>query len=125
MAPSLNDGDHVLLRRYGRFHRPRPGDVACICRNDGPMLIKRLGPRSVDGRFGLSGDGAASAPAIDLGFAADHEIVGRAILRLSGSRIRLVRRPYRWGDGLSISSRHPHTMLTEVPPPSAGRPNID
>lgn len=95
MAPSLDDGDHVLLRRYGRFRRPRPGDVACIRRADEPMLIKRLGTRDADGRFALSGDGAASAPAMDLGFAADHEIVGRAILRLSGNRIRLIRHPPR------------------------------
>ncbi len=91
MAPSLEDGDHVLLKRYGRFRRPRSGDVACIRRGDEPMLIKRLGPRGSDGRFGLSGDGAASAPAIDLGFAADHEIAGRAVLRLSGNRVRAIR----------------------------------
>jgi len=91
MAPALDDGDHVLLKRYGRFRRPRPGDVACIRRGDEPMLIKRLGARGSDGRFGLSGDGAASAPAIDLGFAAEHEIAGRAVLRLSGNRLRLVR----------------------------------
>ena len=91
MAPALDDGDHVLLKCYGRFRRPRRGDVACICRTDEPMLIKRLGARGADGRFGLSGDGAASAPAIDLGFVADHEIVGRAVLRLSGNRIRPVR----------------------------------
>ena len=91
MAPSLDDGDHVLLKRYGRFRRPRPGDVACICRGDEPMLIKRLGTRGADGRFGLSGDGAASAPTIDLGIAADHELVGRAVLRLSGNRVRLIR----------------------------------
>lgn len=92
MAPSLDDGDHVLLKRYGRFRRPRPGDVACIRRKDEPMLIKRLGARGADGRFALSGDGAASAPAIDLGFAAEHEIVGRAVLHLSGNRLRPIRR---------------------------------
>jgi hypothetical protein len=91
MAPSLDDGDHVLLKRYGRLRRPRPGDVACIRRGDEPMLIKRLGAHDADGRFGLSGDGAASAPAIDLGVVADHEIVGRAVLRLSGNRIRPIR----------------------------------
>ena len=91
MVPSLDDGDHVLVKRYGRFRRPLPGDVACIRRGDEPMLIKRLAARGPDGRFGLSGDGAASAPAIDLGFAADHEIVGRAVLRLSGNRLRTVR----------------------------------
>ena len=91
MVPALQDGDHVLLKRYGRFRRPRPGDVACIRRGDGPMLIKRLGARDGQGRFGLSGDGAASAPAIDLGHASEREIVGLALLRLSGSRIRLIR----------------------------------
>lgn len=61
MVPTLNDGDHVLLKRYGRFRRPKTGDAACICRGDGPTLIKRLGARDEGGRFGLSGDGAASA----------------------------------------------------------------
>ncbi len=91
MAPLLADGDHVLLKRYGRFRRPRSGDVACIARAGEPLLIKRLGERAADGQFGLSGDGATSAPAIDLGLAADHEIVGRAILSLSGNRIHLIR----------------------------------
>lgn len=59
MVPTLGDGDHVLLKRYGRFRRPRPGDVACIRRGDEPMLIKRLGVRDGQGRFGLlSGNGA-------------------------------------------------------------------
>lgn len=92
MFPTLDDGDHVLLNRYGRFRRPRPGDVACIRRGDEPMLIKRLGARDGQGRFGLSGDGAASAPAIDLGYASEREIVGRAVLCVSGSCIRLIRR---------------------------------
>jgi len=54
------------------------------------MLIKRLGARDGQGRFGLSGDGAASAPAIDPGYAPEREIVGRAHLRASGSRIRIL-----------------------------------
>jgi len=92
MVPTLDDGDYVLLKRYGRFRRPRPGDVACIRRGDGPMLIKRLGARDGQGRFGLSGDGPASAPAIDLGHASECEIVGRAHFRLCGRRIRSIRR---------------------------------
>lgn len=91
MAPLLADGDHVLLRRYGRLRRPRPGDVACIARPGEPMLIKRLGPRSEDGRFRLSGDGAASMPAIDLGLASAEHLLGRAVAILSGNRIRPVR----------------------------------
>jgi hypothetical protein len=92
MVPTLDDGDHVLLKRYGRFHRPRQGDVACIRRCDAPMLIKRLGARDGQGRFGLSGDGAASTPAIDLGYASGQEIVGRAVLYVCGSSIRLIGR---------------------------------
>lgn len=90
MMPTLDDGDHVLLKRYGRFRRPRQGDVACIRRGDGPMLIKRLGARDENGQFGLSGDGAASAPAIDLGYASEDEIVGRAVIRMSGSHLCLM-----------------------------------
>lgn len=95
MEPLLGDGDHVLLRSYGRLRRPRSGDVACITRSGEPMLIKRLGQQSADGRFHLSGDGVLSAPAIDLGLVATHEIVGRAIIGISGNRIRLLgsRRP--------------------------------
>lgn len=91
MAPLLADGDHVLLRRYGRLRRPRSGDVACIARPGEPMLIKRLGAHAGNERFHLSGDGAASAPAIDLGLASGEEIVGRAVVILSGNRIRPVR----------------------------------
>jgi len=92
MVPTLDGGDHVLLKCYGRFRRPRPAEVACIRRGDGPMLIKRLGARDGNGRFGPSGDGeAASAPAIDPGYASEREIVGRGVLRVSGTRIRLVR----------------------------------
>lgn len=90
MVPMLNDGNHVLLKRYGRFRRPRPDDVVCIRRGDGPMLIKRLGAYDEAGRFRLSGDGAAFAPAVDLGFTYEQEIVGRAVLRVPGSRIRPV-----------------------------------
>lgn len=95
MAPLLADGDHVLLRRYGRLRRPRSGDVACIARPGEPMLIKRLGARSEDGRFRLSGDGAASMPAIDLGLASAEHLLGRAVAILSGNRIRPVRRRHR------------------------------
>lgn len=91
MVPTLDDGDYVLLKRYGRFRRPREGDVACIRRGVAPMLIKRLGACGGDGRFGLSGDGAASARAIDLGHASEREIVGRAVLCLSRNRIRPLR----------------------------------
>lgn len=91
MEPLLTDGDHVLLRPYGRLRRPRSGDVVCIARSGEPMLIKRLGEPSADGRFRLSGDGVSSAPSIDLGLAAAHEIVGRAIISISGNRIRLIR----------------------------------
>lgn len=91
MVPTLEDGEHVLLKRYGRFRRPRTGDVTCIRRGDEPMLIKRLGTCDEHGRFGLSGDGAASAPAIDLGYASEREILGHALLRLSASCIRLIR----------------------------------
>lgn len=82
MVPTLDDGDYVLLKRYGRFRRPRTGDVACIRRGDGPMLIKRLAARDGDGRFSLSGDSVASAPAIDLGYVSELEIVGRAVFRV-------------------------------------------
>lgn len=91
MAPLLANGDHVLLKRYGKYRRPRSGDVACIAREGEPMLIKRLSGPSEDGRFRLSGDAASSAPSIDLGPAADHEIVGRAVVYISGNRIRLIR----------------------------------
>lgn len=50
------------------------------------MPMKRLGSRDATGQFGWSGDGVASAPAFDLGNASEREIVGRAVLRLSGSR---------------------------------------
>lgn len=83
MIPTLEDGNHILLKRYGRFGRPWKGDVACIRRGDGPMLIKRLGARDGHGRFGLSGDSAASAPAINLAHASERETVGRAVFHLS------------------------------------------
>ncbi|TAJ84856.1 MAG: hypothetical protein EPO10_25790 [Reyranella sp.] len=89
-AATIDAGAHVLLKRYGRFCGPRTGDVACIRRGDGPMLIKRLAARDRDGRFGLSGDGPASAPAIDLGCASEREIVGRVVLRLSCKTICLI-----------------------------------
>jgi hypothetical protein len=54
------------------------------------MLIKRQGALDKAGRFGLSGDGAASALAVDFGFTSEQEIVGRAVLRVAGSRIRPV-----------------------------------
>jgi hypothetical protein len=92
MVPTLEDGDHVLLKRYGRLRRPQPSDVACISRSDGPMFNKRLSASDGDGRLGLSGDGVTSAPAIDLGYAHERQIVGRAVIRLSGRRIRLVAR---------------------------------
>jgi hypothetical protein len=93
MMPTLNDGDHVLLKRYGRFRRPQPGDVACIRSGGGePMLIKRLITRDGNARFGLAGDGAASAPAIDLGYASEREIVGRRRFPVSDNRIRVMSR---------------------------------
>lgn len=91
MAPLLGDGDYVLLRRYSRSRPPRSGDVACIARVGQPLLIKRLAGRHEDGRFRLSGDGAASAPSIDLGLAAEHEIIGWAVISVSGNRVRVVR----------------------------------
>jgi len=91
MAPSLTDGDYVLLKRYGKFwRRPRPGDVVCMARSGELVLIKRLGERSEDGRFHLSGDAASSVPSIDLGLVADHEIIGQAVLRISGNALRLI-----------------------------------
>lgn len=92
MVRTLDDGDRVLLKPYGWFRRSRTADVACIRRRDGPMLAKRVGDHDSQGRFGLSGDGAASARAIDLGYASDRKIVGRVLFRLSESRIRLIRR---------------------------------
>jgi len=90
MAPALADGDYVLLTRYGQLRGPRTGDVVCIARPGELVMIKRLGEQSKDGRFQLSGDAAASMPSIDLGLVAAHEIIGRAVLRISGNAIQWI-----------------------------------
>lgn len=89
MMPTLCDGDYVLVwRRRGQGFRP--GDVVCVRRGDEPRLVKRLGA-SVDGGFRLAGDGLASQPSVDLGIVRPGQIEGRAIVRVSGSAISLIR----------------------------------
>lgn len=94
MEPTLHDGDIVLARSRGRGREPRTGDIVCIRRPGEMQMIKRLGQANPErGGFRLSGDGAASAPAVDLGTVAPIHIAARAVLQISGSSIRLVRTP--------------------------------
>ncbi len=90
MEPTLRDGDHVLVRSHGRARPVRTGDVVCIRRKGEPQMIKRLGRRSADSRFHISGDGAASAPSVDLGTVSPEQIVARAILRISDKGVRFI-----------------------------------
>ncbi|MDE1173183.1 MAG: S24/S26 family peptidase [Parvibaculaceae bacterium] len=91
MEPTLCDGDHVLVRRPGRWRPARPGDVVCIRREGEAQLIKRLGRRTPGGGFHLSGDGAVSAPSVDLGTVGREQIVARAILRISDRGVHFIR----------------------------------
>lgn len=95
MEPTLRDGDLVLARSGGRGRAPRTGDVVCIRRPNEPQMIKRLGPVDPAGGFRLSGDGAASAPAIDLGVVTGEQIAARAIVRISGFGIHPIPPPGR------------------------------
>jgi phage repressor protein C with HTH and peptisase S24 domain len=92
MLPTLGDGDYVIVRQRDRGRAPGEGDVVCLSRRGEPRLIKRLGAASDDGRFRLSGDGAASQPSIDLGTVAARDIEGRVVARITGSSIRRVAR---------------------------------
>ncbi len=90
MAPTLADGDYVLVRRPGRRGAltVRTGDVVCVRRPGLPMMIKRLGARDgASGRFALSGDGIGSMPSVDLGTVAGDEVLGRAVLVISARRV--------------------------------------
>lgn len=90
MIPTLQDGDYVILRRE-RAQAYRTGDVVCIRRAGEPLLIKRLAKDAGDG-FRLSGDGPASQPSIDLGIVTRREIEGRAVARITGATMQLIRR---------------------------------
>ena len=90
MAPLLADGDYVLLKRYGKSRSPRTGDVVCVARKGELTLIKRLGERLEDGRFRLTGDAASSAPSVDLGLVDVNALIGRAVISISGNRIRKI-----------------------------------
>lgn len=92
MMPTFCDGDYALVRRLVRGRSPGTGDVVSLQRGGEARLIKRLGIRLANGRFRLSGDGAASQPSVDLGTVCIHEIEGVVVARLSGSRISLIRR---------------------------------
>lgn len=82
MMPTLQDGDLVLARAAGRGRAHRAGDVVSL-RHAGVLMIKRLVQRQRDGRFSVSGDGAASMPSIDLGYVDAVDILATAIIRIS------------------------------------------
>ena len=82
MAPALRSGDLVLGRR---FRRPpgscSVGSIACIQHQGLGLIIKRLIAYDEDG-FRLRGDGATSAPSMDLGVVRPEQILGRVVWRL-------------------------------------------
>lgn len=93
MEPTLREGDIVLGRTAApdRGRPARSGDVVCVRMADGTTMIKRLGVRLPNGGYRLSGDGVASAPAIDLGIVPESRIIAQAVLRIGPDGIGLLR----------------------------------
>jgi len=90
MEPTLLDGELVIARAAGKGRAVRTGDIVCIRRPGELLMIKRLGPGDASGGYLLSGDGAASAPAIDLGVVSVSHIIARAVARIPVGGLRIV-----------------------------------
>lgn len=67
MAPTLDDGDYALARIPSSRRQPVIGDVVLFQRNGERPMIKRLADKADNDSFLISGDGALSAPRVDLG----------------------------------------------------------
>ncbi len=83
MAPTLEDGDYVIVRDYGPGRRrPRVGDIALLDHPRLGRLLKRLADES-DGHFSLIGDGVATTPSIDLGSVPPERLLARVVWRVA------------------------------------------
>ncbi len=88
MAPTLDAGAYVLLRRYSDSRPPRQGDICVFRAATGQMMIKRVRREIGPGRFEVRGDGALSAPSIDLGPVSTQDMAGRVVFTLRPRKTR-------------------------------------
>ena len=86
MAPTLKDGDYVLMKKPGRL---RPGLVYLVEHSDLGRIIKRL-VKIEKGRAHLSGDNHLSTPEAVMGSVETHRLVGQAWLAIGKSGIRFI-----------------------------------
>jgi phage repressor protein C with HTH and peptisase S24 domain len=115
MAPTIPDGAYVLLRTYGRRRRPRPGDICMFRSDDERRMIKRLTRQTDEGRFSLRGDGALSAPEIDLGSVAEQDMLGRVLFVIRPHGVRTWPFPPNsaaWGRISPDSTNHHRSIKT-------------
>ncbi len=82
MAPTLDEGAYVLLRRHSTRRPPRPDDICVFRAAAGQTMIKRLVRETSPGSFEVRGDGPLSAPSIDLGPVATKDMVGRVVFTI-------------------------------------------
>ncbi len=88
MAPTLDAGAYVLLRRYSGRRRPQRGDICVFRTSTGQLMIKRVRREIGPGRFEVRGDGALSAPGIDIGPVAGQDMLGRVVFTLRSRKTR-------------------------------------
>ncbi|MGB0697504.1 MAG: S24/S26 family peptidase [Rhodospirillaceae bacterium] len=84
MAPTLQPGDYVILKRYGWLRHPRPEDVIVYAQGGpsverGQLRVKRITDIRSNGEIVVRGDGVLSAPTGDLGPVAPDRVQGRVI----------------------------------------------
>jgi phage repressor protein C with HTH and peptisase S24 domain len=80
MAPTLRDGDRLLVRWRGR---PRPGCLAVIALPGGrPLGVKRLSRREPEGWWAERDNPAEGVDSWQVGAIPDHDVLGVVIARL-------------------------------------------
>ncbi len=88
MAPTLDAGAYVLLRHYSDSRPRRQGDICVFRTSAGQMMIKRVRREIGPGRFEVRGDGALSAPSVDIGPVAAQDMFGRVVFTLRSRKTR-------------------------------------
>lgn len=82
MAPTLEDGDFVLVVGSRLAPRPRVGAVVVVAHRELGTIVKRVVGRSDDGRLRLAGDNAMSIATDRIGLVPADAVRGVAYLRV-------------------------------------------
>lgn len=83
MAPTLKNGDFVIIRTSSSNHRLSKNDIVVMKKLCEPMLIKRVVGRVEDTTYQLAGDGVGSMPKIDLTNVSISQIIGKAVFAIN------------------------------------------